>query len=156
MTASKTLGLSCKYLSTHVSTLAVVSWAANITPIMLSAIWESLNNSFLAPNRIPSNPPPPSPLFLLFSINDLNVSFNDFLACFVYCIHNIISKTKTYTSSSKHEMWRHQSCILHHTPEIKYQIYNNKKLWDVVHVYNLPAARQNKIEISIIWFDVKA
>jgi hypothetical protein len=37
VTVSKRLGLSCKYLRTHVRTLAVVSCAAKMTPMRLSA-----------------------------------------------------------------------------------------------------------------------
>lgn len=44
-TASKSFKLSWRYLRIHVSTLAVVSCAANRTPMMLSAIWSSLKVS---------------------------------------------------------------------------------------------------------------
>lgn len=41
ITASRSFGSSCRYFTTHVMTLAVVSRAAKSTPIMLSAIWSS-------------------------------------------------------------------------------------------------------------------
>lgn len=41
-TASRSFGLSWRYLTIHVITLAVVSWAANSTPIMLSMIWSTV------------------------------------------------------------------------------------------------------------------
>ena len=83
VTASSISPLSCKYFKTHVKTLAVASWAAKITPITLSAIWESFSWStfwFLAPNRFPSNPPPFFSFSLLSCINILRVSFSSFLA----------------------------------------------------------------------------
>lgn len=84
VTASKRSPLSCKYFKTQVRTLAVVSWAAKITPMILSAIWESVRwLSFwsLAPNNTPSSPPPCLLLSLFFCINLLRVSFRSFLAC---------------------------------------------------------------------------
>lgn len=86
LTASRRWWLSCKYFRIHVKTLAVVSWAANITPIMLSAICESLSLffSFSSPsppsNSVASSPPPCSLLRRLFSINFPNVSLSNFLA----------------------------------------------------------------------------
>lgn len=84
VTASRRSLLSCRYLRSHVRTLAVVSWAAKMTPMMLSAIWESLRWFrcwSLAPRRIPSNPPPCLLLPLLFAINLLKVSLRSCLAC---------------------------------------------------------------------------
>lgn len=46
MTACKMLGLSPRYFTIQVSTLAVVSRAAKMTPIMLSAIWSSESASW--------------------------------------------------------------------------------------------------------------
>ena len=50
MTASRTVGLSAKYLRIHVRTLAVVSLAAKITPMMLSAICSSVNPALSSMN----------------------------------------------------------------------------------------------------------
>lgn len=41
LTASRSFWSSFRYLIIHVKTLAVVSWAAKRTPMMLSAIWSS-------------------------------------------------------------------------------------------------------------------
>lgn len=113
MTSSKTLRLSCKYLRSHVRTLAVVSWAANITPIMLSAICESLSlwslllilplSSLLALNRAPNKPPPLCSFSLLFSISLFIVSVNCFLAFRFnsFKLTNFVKKEYTYVQNDK-------------------------------------------------------
>lgn len=83
-TTSRSFGLSWRYLTIHVMTLAVVSWAANSTPIMLSAIWSSLKVSPLSSlefNRQPKRSLSSNFFSFLSQIITLRILVSLFLAC---------------------------------------------------------------------------
>lgn len=86
LTDSRSLGLSWRNLSIHVMTLAVVSWAANNTPMMLSAIWSQLNifpDSSFEFSRFPSRSLSATFFSLLSAMISLRILLNFFRACII-------------------------------------------------------------------------
>lgn len=89
-TASRSFGLSWRYLTIHVKALAVVSWAAKRAPITLSAIWSSVKTCPLSPFEF-SRQPKRSFSSNLFSFLSLIMSPRILLSLFLACTCSKIS-----------------------------------------------------------------